>query len=63
MPLYEYVCNDCGERFERLVRGNADPEANRCPRCESSHVTRAFSTFATSGTRSSVSGPACGPVG
>lgn len=63
MPLYEYVCKDCGERFERLVRGSADPETNRCPRCESSHVARVFSTFATSGARSADSGPACGPVG
>ena len=63
MPLYEYNCKDCGERFEHLVRGNMDPEANRCPRCRSPRVARAFSTFATPGTRSNDATPACGPVG
>jgi putative FmdB family regulatory protein len=63
MPLYEYVCQDCGERFERLVRGSADTQKIRCPRCESDTVARAFSTFATAGVRSGETAPACGPVG
>jgi putative FmdB family regulatory protein len=63
MPLYEYVCQACGEHFERLVRASAAPQTIRCPRCESATVARAFSTFATGGTRSGETAPACGPVG
>jgi len=63
MPLYEYVCQECGERFERLVRGSTDTQMIRCPRCESDTVARAFSTFATAGARGGETAPACGPVG
>ena len=64
MPLYEYTCQSCGTRFEKLVRSATTPAAIVCPQCASAAVQRAFSTFATSGgggTESSA--PACGPVG
>ena len=32
MPLYEYECNDCGHRFERIQRFS-DPLASTCPAC------------------------------
>ena len=44
MPIFEYVCDDCGTKFEKLVRGNQAPEA--CPNCGQSHLTTALSTFA-----------------
>ena len=31
MPIYEYVCDDCGTKFEKLVRKNGDALA--CPTC------------------------------
>ena len=32
MPIYEYCCDECGERFELFVR-SADPQsAATCPR-------------------------------
>lgn len=54
MPLYEYRCQCCGARFERLVRSaagaSADAGASRpaivCPECESDQVTRLLSAFA-----------------
>lgn len=33
MPIYEYVCQDCGYHFERLQSFNDAPVAN-CPDCE-----------------------------
>jgi len=30
MPIYEYVCRDCGHRFEWLVRSGEKPA---CPSC------------------------------
>lgn len=66
MPLYEYVCNACTERFEKLVRMSDDPQAVRCPRCASDLVARALSTFATAGGQrgsTTTSAESCGPVG
>ncbi len=45
MPIYEYVCDDCGTKFEKLLRRNEDALA--CPKCGQSHLTTALSTFAT----------------
>ncbi len=44
MPIYEYVCDECKSRFERIVTAkNGKPE---CPKCGSHHSTIQFSTFA-----------------
>ena len=44
MPLYDYACLDCGERFEALVLRNSDPAA--CPRCHGSKLEQQISMFA-----------------
>lgn len=46
MPLYEYRCLDCEQRFERLVRSAASTEGVECPSCGSTTVHRLPSTFA-----------------
>jgi len=46
MPIYEYVCADCGGRFQRLVSGFNDPSDLQCPRCGKAEVRRAVSRFA-----------------
>jgi putative FmdB family regulatory protein len=30
MPLYEFVCRDCGVEQEHLVRGAEQPECEKC---------------------------------
>jgi len=46
MPIYEYECKSCGEKFE-LRRGMADTDAEiRCPKCGAKHPRRVFSAFA-----------------
>jgi len=47
MPIYEYQCLDCGERFEVLQRMGAGGEGLTCPQCRKSRVTKQFSTFAS----------------
>jgi putative FmdB family regulatory protein len=42
MPLYEYQCDACGRRFERLVFHQK--EAVRCPSC-SGDVRKLMSPF------------------
>jgi putative FmdB family regulatory protein len=32
MPLYEYECDACGHRFEK-IRKYSDPPLDQCPRC------------------------------
>ena len=46
MPIYEYSCNDCGSRFEKLVRRTADVPELECPSCNQKHLTQELSTFA-----------------
>jgi putative FmdB family regulatory protein len=46
MPVYEYVCEKCGEQFEAL-RPMADSDAPiRCPACKSKRTSRTISVFA-----------------
>ena len=33
MPLYEYNCKACDQRFETLVSRSAATEPQECPRC------------------------------
>ena len=32
MPTYEYICNSCGNRFERLLK-MTDETVQNCPEC------------------------------
>ncbi len=63
MPIFEYICSDCREKFEKLVLRRSDDSAVPCPRCGSTHTQQAFSTFATSGSSSEASAGACAPGG
>ena len=46
MPIFEYQCDDCGNKFEKLVRRSAELNSAECPSCGHSHVTTQVSTFA-----------------
>jgi putative FmdB family regulatory protein len=45
VPLYEYDCLKCAQRFEVLVRG---PQTITCPSCGHDGVERVISAFAVS---------------
>jgi len=49
MPIYEFVCDDCGREFEKLFRSMTEHRPPRCPHCNSRRVHKKFSTFATAG--------------
>jgi putative FmdB family regulatory protein len=50
MPIYEYRCEDCGTKFEKLVRRtNGGPEIE-CPSCGQKHLKQEPSTFAAHAT-------------
>ena len=72
MPIYEYVCDDCKTRYEKIVSASNGKAA--CPKCGSKRSTIQFSTFAAhsgnggsfsrnasaSASDESASGSACG---
>ncbi len=43
MPLYEYQCAKCREKFEAYVK--RDDEKVPCPKCRAKKVRRLFSVF------------------
>lgn len=62
MPMYEYACESCGSRFEKLVRRAED--VVDCPDCGDKHLRQEYSTFAarSSGMSQERSGGGC-PAG
>jgi len=55
MPLYEYRCSQCGEKFEKLVRLSAGDAEIACPACDSSLVDRLVSLLGRGGGKESLS--------
>jgi putative FmdB family regulatory protein len=47
MPLFEFVCNDCDNTFEDLIRSFDLIEDVICPFCGNNSARKKISTFAT----------------
>ena len=47
MPLFEYACLECGNRFEELRSASAADSPSVCEECKSPRVKRLLSVFAT----------------
>ena len=47
MPMYEYQCSKCEDRFEELVTGAEDEASITCPSCGSDKIFRVMSTFSS----------------
>lgn len=61
MPIYEYECEECRERFEKFVQSMQNAEKNvTCPKCGSSHVHKVLSLFGVRGGSKSSSGFSAG---
>jgi len=43
VPIYDFACTACDERFEELQRSDAPPPP--CPTCTSTETERLLSTF------------------
>ena len=43
MPLYEYECESCQNRFEKIVK-YSDPPIDTCPKCGKGPVRKLFSS-------------------
>ncbi|MFO7997091.1 MAG: zinc ribbon domain-containing protein [Dehalococcoidia bacterium] len=55
MPIYEYECLKCGERFELRRSMSESDRETKCPRCGTENPRRVLSAFATT------SGGSCAP--
>ena len=46
MPIFEYQCQSCGDKFEKLVRRTEEAVLAGCPACGEHHLEQQYSTFA-----------------
>ena len=46
MPIFEFVCSDCGQPFEELLRSSSAIAEVTCPNCGSPDIRKKLSTFA-----------------
>jgi len=68
MPIFEYVCGECSNRFETLVRSDDRVE---CPSCNGTKLEKQLSVFSASVTTAfgaaksspEMAGGACGMCG
>jgi putative FmdB family regulatory protein len=60
MPIYEYQCTQCGEKFEVRQSIGEDGSKLTCPKCDTQNPKRLFSSFSSPGSSSSeISCPTC----
>jgi putative FmdB family regulatory protein len=38
MPIYDYICDDCGYKFEEFSRSMNHVQLECCPQCSSPHL-------------------------
>jgi len=48
MPIYEYICRSCSERFSVLQKLSAAEKDTECPKCSSKEVKKLMSSFCCS---------------
>lgn len=44
MPLYEYQCESCNNRFEKIQKSYSDPAPEACPKCGKGPVRKLISS-------------------
>jgi putative FmdB family regulatory protein len=54
MPIFEYVCDDCGANYERIVMNQKTVVT--CPKCESKKHKVKLSVFSAHGNGGKTSG-------
>ena len=64
MPVYTYICKDCGEKFDLLIGMTSEKTELKCKKCNSRNIDKILSSFSVgnSGSNPSSSGPSC-PTG
>lgn len=60
MPIYEYLCESCGDKFEKLVRRSEEALEAGCPSCGRKQLKQEYSTFAARGGSANEAAPSMG---
>ena len=60
MPVYEYECQECGEKFEQFRSISSDDSEVECPKCNTKEPKRVMSAFATCCSDENCSPTGCG---
>jgi putative FmdB family regulatory protein len=60
MPIYEYQCRECDERFEVIMRSRDDESGLECPKCRARNVQKVMSVFSS---HTAIPSASCGPSG
>jgi putative FmdB family regulatory protein len=63
VPIYEFTCNRCDNKFEKLVRSMKGEQTIDCPKCGSSKTVRTLSVFAVGGEQKGASSQNSGTCG
>jgi len=67
MPIYEYVCNDCDTKFEKIRPVSLATEPAPCPLCskDAERILSRFACFSTGedGIMAPVGGDGCSSCG
>ena len=45
MPMYTYVCKDCGEKFDLLIGVTSEKTELKCKKCDSGNISKVLSSF------------------
>ena len=62
MPIFEYLCKDCGQTFEKIVPRHDSPAD--CIHCNSENIEKQLSVFAVAGSsKDSAMDAGCGRCG
>lgn len=59
MPIFEYQCNDCKEKYEILHKSLSNPSKVECPKCQSENHAKLFSAFSSNVSSGSDFAPGC----
>ncbi|HAX61949.1 MAG TPA: hypothetical protein DCX95_05275 [Elusimicrobia bacterium] len=59
MPIYTYICKNCGESFELLVGLNDSGKDLKCEKCGSKNIQRTVASFNAGSGKGSSSAPSC----
>jgi len=57
MPIFEYLCEECGHKFEAIVFGGQKAE---CPKCHAAKLEQQLSTFSAHSHGSAAAATPCG---
>jgi len=64
MPIYEFKCKKCGNKFEYLCFNSKDAENAQCPNCGAQETERLLSCFSSMSSGGALTGTSsCSPSG